>query len=337
MKTKSCLILKAMLVLALFTGFTPQFASGQDKEKDTPPLPPDDMIFGFFDEDEDAIAFPFPDLDEMDVQDTDAEMPYFDEPLPDPQAMKRMERALRQMHQAMRNLDREMRQLKHVHPKDLEQWAENIKEFPPFPPDFQDFHPPFPGHRFFLEERLGAPDTVIVKSDSLTKVIILGGKKGDTIVRKTVKVLKRGEGNEADTVVMERIITPGKRRAFQSEADFSPRVPGRLKVVDLSKDDLAGLAKSALAPSTPYEPLGIPEIKVRPLRKGALNLAFPAANLSSFDVSLYDEKGDLIFQESIKKNMGDYARQIQIDRKPPFFIKINQGKKTLIKKIIPDR
>jgi len=337
MKTKSCLILKAMLVLALFTGFTPQFASGQDKEKDTPPLPPDDMIFGFFDEDEDAIAFPFPDLDEMDVQDTDAEMPYFDEPLPDPQAMKRMERALRQMHQAMRNLDREMRQLKHVHPKDLEQWAENIKEFPPFPPDFQDFQPPFPGHRFFMEERLDARDTLIIKSDSLTKVIILGGKKGDTIVRKTVKVLKRGEGNEADTIVMERMITPGKRRAFPSDADFSSRVPGRLKVVDLSKDDLAGLAKSALAPATPYEPLGIPEIKVRPLRKGALNLAFPAANLSSFDVSLYDEKGDLIFQESIKKNMGDYARQIQVDRKPPFFIKINQGKKTLIKKIIPDR
>lgn len=38
MKTKSLLILKAMLIMALFTGFTPQFASGQDKEKTPRPF-----------------------------------------------------------------------------------------------------------------------------------------------------------------------------------------------------------------------------------------------------------------------------------------------------------
>lgn len=339
MKTKSLLILKAMLFLALITGFTTQPASAQNKDKDknTLPIPPNNMTFGFFDEDEDAIAFPSPDLDEMNNPDEDGEILYFDKPRPDLQTIKRMERALRQMHQAMRKLDREMRQIKHMHPQAWEQWVEKTKDFPPFLPDFRDSHPPCPRHHFFLQERLGAPDTVIVKSDSLTKVIILGGKKGDTIVRKTVKVLKKGSGNEADTVVMECIITPGRRRAFQSNTDFSRRAPGRLKVVDLSKDDLAGLAKSALAPTIPYEPLGIPEIQVKPLRKEIIHLSFPAANLSSFDVSLYDEKGDLLFQESIKKNIGDYARQIQTNRKPPFFLKINQGKKALIKKIIPDR
>ena len=224
-----------------------------------------------------------------------------------------------------------------MHPGAWERMQPGRDDFFPIPPDLEEFRPPFPGPRIFLKRRPGQPDSLVFKSDTLTKIIIVGGKQGDTIVRKTLKILKKNDGKDADTIVMERIVVPGKHHQMPPDVRIPRRAPGPLKAVDLSQEDLNRLAQSALAPAAAAEPLGVSEIRVRPAGKDALHLAFPARDLNSFDVSLYDDKGALLFQESIKKNSGDYTRRIETGIKPPFFLKITQGKKTLIKKIIPDR
>jgi hypothetical protein len=339
MKTTPKLAVKAVLALILVTASLPLTAFGQDKDKNIGNPPDDEMFFWFYNEDDDPAYFPLPDPDEINVPDSNEEMeiPFDDEGMPDPRMIRSMERALREMHQAMRRLDREMWRLKHMHSEAWERMNPGRDEFFPMPPAPERFRPPFPGPRRFLKGRPGQPDSLVFKSDTLTKIIIVGGKQGDTIVRKTVRILKKNDGKDADTIIMERIMVPGRHHQMPPDARMPRRAPGPLKTVDLSQEDLNRLAKSALAPAAAAEPLGIAQIRVRPAGKDALHLAFPARDLTSFDVSLYDDSGALIFQESIKKNSGDYARRIETGSKPPFFLKITQGKKTLLKKIIPDR
>lgn len=339
MKTIPQLAVKTLLALILVSAALPITAFGQNKDKNAGIPPDDEMFFWFYNEDDDPAYFPLPDPDEINVPGSDEEMEiaFDDEGMPDPRMIRSMEKALRQMHQAMRRLDRVMWRLKRMHPEIWVGRLAEMEEFPLMPPDLGGFRPPFPGPLRFLKGRPGQPDSLVFKSDTLTKIIIVGGKQGDTIVRKTVRILKKNYGKDADTIIMERIVVPRIPHKMSQDTRMPHRAPGPLKAVDLNQDDLNRLAKSDLAPAAAAEPLGISEIRVRPAGKDALHLTFPARDLTNFDVSLFDDKGALLFQESIKKNSGDYARRIETGNKPPFFLKITQGKKTLIKKIIPDR
>lgn len=352
MKTTTRLLAPVFFTFLFFTGASINDTYGQ--KEDEPPFmfpPQEDLAFEFFgnlDEWNDPFLFPFVNPEDLNLPDTESdwedEPGFGPAPAPDPRTMKRIERAWRQMHLAMRRLDREMRNLYRMAPGTWHDEAEAWDDFVPMPQLPRDFPGKFPTPDFKWKRGPALFDTLIDNNDTLTRIIILGGSKGDTIVRKSVKVTRRGTGRESDTVIVERKVirdrrfgNPGREAMYRSGARPLPDRPGPLRAIDIPAEDIARLSKTALSPASSAEPLGIAEINVRPVGKGTIQLRFPARSLTSFEVSLFDENGTLLYQESIKKNSGDYDKRIEVENKPPFFLKISQGKKTLIKKIIPDR
>ncbi|MGC8864180.1 MAG: hypothetical protein ACP5O2_00510 [Bacteroidales bacterium] len=352
MKTTTQLLAPLLLTILFFSGTPMKDAYGQ--KEDEPPfmLPPqEDLAYEFFgetDDWDDLFSFPFVNPEDFILPDSEADWESDSEfgtaPAPDPRLMKRMERAWRQMHVAMRRLDREMRRLYRTAPEAWNDDAYPWEDFAPRPPLPPDLPGKFPGPAFAWRRGPAPFDTLIENNDTLTRIIILGGPKGDTLMRKSVKIIHKGIDKEGDTVVIERKVVrdkkygiPGKDRMLRPIDRPIFNRPGMLKVIDLPAEDITRLSKTALAPASSTEPLGIAEIKARPAGKGTIHLHFPARNLSSFEVSLFDENGILLYQESVKKNSGDYDKRLEVESMPPFFLKINQGKKAIIKKIIPDR
>lgn len=352
MKTTTRLLAPVLFTFLLFSGASIEDTYGQKEEEPPFMLPPqEDLAFEFFgnlDEWDDPFLFPLANPEDFNLPDTvsdwEDEPGLWPVPAPDPRTMKRIEMAWRQMHLAMRRLDREMRNLYRMAPGTWHNGAEAWDDFDPMPQFPRDFPGKFFKPDFQWKRDPALFDTLIENNDTLKRIIILGGSKGDTIVRKSVKVTRRGIGREGDTVIVEREVVrdrgfgkPGREVKYRSGARPLPDRPGPLRAIDIPAEDITRLSKTALSPASSAEPLGIPEINVRPFGKGVIQLRFPARNLNSFEVSLFDENGTLLYQESIKKNSGDYDKRIEVESKPPFFLKISQGKKILIKKIIPDR
>lgn len=341
MKTIQKGIKRFILFLVFAVGAIPLVAFGQSKFEDhLTELLADDQISAIIFDDDEPDPFTLPDFDEFFIPDPalkDQITPFDEEFPPDPATMERMELAIHKMYEAMRRFEHEIRRFHRFWPQEWEMLEERMESMPPLPRDPKEFMPHFFPKRPIILRKHFCTDREIDRGDTIASVTVLRESRGDTVIRKIVRVITKERGKDADTVVTERLIVPSKHFSRPERYWKTFRIPGPLKAVDLSQEDLNKLAKSALAPYAPADPLGIPEVKIRPFSGGVIQIAFPARNLSSFDISIFDENGELIFQESIKKNAGDYARRIEIDRKPPFYLKINQGKKSLIKKIIPDR
>lgn len=108
-------------------------------------------------------------------------------------------------------------------------------------------------------------------------------------------------------------------------------------LTDLTPHDISNLKKSDLKPSRKVIPLGIDDLRINPLRDShQLRLRFGVQGDSDLTVQLFDQDGAMFHDESLRKSNGSYDNRITLPdhASDELYIRISQGKQSLIKKIV---
>ena len=266
----------------------------------------------------------------------------------------------------MRELKKQMAEIKKQMRKIRMEIPRRNEEFKRLARQHRDHSP-----RIYMWSEKGKPGNTFYCTDSITQdsthsvIIIKKVENGDTVVDKIVKHGRSFVNIGGDTLYLSphrlksdsiRIIAHklenDARRKAQREMRLlrNHRAPGRaewygntsfgsprFEISDLSDVDIRRLKGSGLNTRKAYEPLGIERLKVTPEGKGKLRLKFIAPEGKELEVKIYDEDGESFYHEVLKQFGGLYDKVIQTGPVRKMYLKISQGKKAMIKKIVPDR
>lgn len=374
MKTPIRLIVVTTLTATIILGASLGLAFGQDTpppekaekivtvEVDFDSVPEDDEIIWFFGPEDMAFAeedFSDPANDilmdfEFDFSSPDIFL-FPDTNLSDPENMP--EEYRRQMREVRRQMEEVRREMRKVGREMRKHQAERQYAFKGKKPGYQMMKMQkvkgFPFHRFMMFDSLDAdsvPQVIMLKrrdgSDSMVKKIVLGPHRmlfmGDSLCPGMASL-------NADSIRM--IARKAERRQLQKSAklyrqplprarDFEMTVPrsGRsLALNDLNDSDIKRLKNSSLKPAKPTQALGIDRVKVSQAGRDKVRLKFTAPQNKELEIILYDEEGESFYHEVLKQFEGAYDKVIQTGPFREIYLKLKQGKKSLTKKIIPDR
>jgi len=252
----------------------------------------------------------------------------------------------RHLEMAMRQLDEAIRQMPEFPRPDLKGWKfreHHLSDFHSY-----GFHnlPQGCPYGTFRDDSL-VMDTagksikiirkMIVGRDTLTKEIECIRMSTPNGRVDTLIIFKDGR-KTIDSIVWNRSRQRADLRTFRQTPQswrYSERKPKSrtLYMVDLNSDDLNKLSHSALKPSQVKEPLDLDKLSVNKSVRGKIRLRFTTEQSGDIEVSVFDEQGSILHHEILKKFSGNYDRIITLLPQPVYYLKIQQGKKVLQKKI----
>jgi hypothetical protein len=103
---------------------------------------------------------------------------------------------------------------------------------------------------------------------------------------------------------------------------------------DLNEEDIQQMKGTALKPAKKYQLLGVEHLSVENLEPGLISLNFSLGDDKETEIQLFDNSGELVHHEITKKIVGDYYKEIQTGMADALYLKIRQGGKSFIKKIL---
>lgn len=109
---------------------------------------------------------------------------------------------------------------------------------------------------------------------------------------------------------------------------------GNARLKDLNAEDIQQMRRTALKAGKKYQILGIEQLRVEKLKHGLIALSFRLEDDNSVDIQLFDQSGELLHHEIIKKFSGEYYKEINLENTDMLYLKISQGGKSLIKKVL---
>lgn len=178
---------------------------------------------------------------------------------------------------------------------------------------------------------------IFVKDDTLTKEIQCIRRATPNGRIDTLIIFKNGE-RTGDSIVWNRIRQRANlhssRQTAQSRrySEMGPKSK-TLNITDLNSEDLKKLSHSAMKPSQAKEPLGLDRLIIKRSGPDKIHIRFSTELSDDLEVLLFDEQGTLLHHEILKKFSGNYDRILTLTSQPVYYLKIQQGKKVLQKKI----
>jgi plasmid maintenance system killer protein len=192
------------------------------------------------------------------------------------------------------------------------------------------------------------------KDDKMKKVIIInddviGGENAN------VQIIHKGEGKEMDAEIEKAL----------KEAGVDPNTKGVHKMVIVNEDTAPGkdgkdekrttkvvMIKMDITDASPEDQkrlnnqignadnkLEMDNMKMYPNpNNGKFNLNFNLKNKADAEVTVYNMEGKQVYNEKLPSFSGDYNKAIDIssNSKGIYFVKIQQGKHSQVKKIVMD-
>jgi hypothetical protein len=202
-------------------------------------------------------------------------------------------------------------------------------------------------------------------ADKMDRDVVIVKGKGDTIVLKGKKrILVGGEPFEFENFensnmdfdlqidsigdsVQVRVQVPKALKAprvkvigKQLKAPFGNNYfaanafAGNARIKDLNAEDIQQMKGTALKATKKYQLLGVEQLRVESLEPGLIALSFHLEDANNIEIQLFDQSGELLHHEIIKKFSGEYYKEISLEPSDRLYLKISQGGKSLIKKVL---
>jgi hypothetical protein len=203
---------------------------------------------------------------------------------------------------------------------------------------------------------------------NIQTIDIIGGKDGDKMEKvvivndkvtgsdnANIQIIHKGEGKEMDAEIEKALKeagidpnTKGVKKMIIVDEDTTPGKDGKdekkmtkivmikMDITDASADDKKRLSNQI---GNADNKLEMDNMKMYPNpNDGKFNLNFNLKNKADAEVTVYDTQGKQVYSEKLPNFSGDYNKAIDIssNTKGVYFVKIQQGKHSQVKKIILD-
>ena len=188
----------------------------------------------------------------------------------------------------------------------------------------------------------GEGDTIIMNGNKMVIMDGMGkGFPGMDMENMDVRVL-RDSINDSLQVTIRMSDEPGMPEMpdlrFENPEEIHRMyfAGGEFRVADLNTEDIDYLKRSDLKSGKKYKLLGVDAMQVERTGPEGIALEFRLPEGSEVEVMLFDASGENIYHEVLKKFSGDYYKEIETGMVDILYLKISQGGKTLMKKILSD-
>lgn len=131
-----------------------------------------------------------------------------------------------------------------------------------------------------------------------------------------------------------KIIGKQLKAPFGNDYYAATAFAGNARIKDLNAEDIQQMKGTSLKAAKKYQLLGVEQLRVERLDPGLIALSFRLEDSNNVDIQLFDESGELLHHEIIKKFSGEYYKEINLEPSNKLYLKISQGGKSLIKKIL---
>ena len=180
------------------------------------------------------------------------------------------------------------------------------------------------------------------KDGTVKKIITINDEKGPLqIVDEQGNMSIKSGSNEESLEGKTFIVKKGPRcnatpEELKNVEEMHITIIKRVDISDASAADLQMLGKPS---GVSGNKLSVEQMNFYPNpNNGRFNLSFMLPDKGDTEVKVLDIKGQEVFSERLAGFTGNYSKEIDISKNPKgiYFVRVEQGKKALVKKIVVD-
>ena len=196
---------------------------------------------------------------------------------------------------------------------------------------------------------------IIGKDDGIEQHLVIVNDQVISSGNENIKIINKGDTKEMDAEIEKALkeagVDPNKKgvkKMIIVNEDTAPGKDGKnekrttkivmikMDITDASADDKKRLSNQI---GNTDNKLEMDNMKMYPNpNDGKFNLNFNLKNKADAEVTVYDMQGKQVYSEKLSNFSGEYSKAIDIssNTKGVYFVKIEQGKHSQVKKIVMD-